>query len=167
MGAQDRVENAEVGLEPPCAAVAERGRDRVDVLDPRPPSGRPRGGAGLADAHGVDIVQPARAQVAQVTGGTGRTDRGDRAAVETDMPIKFLWSSNQTLRMKSSMVYAAAAAATRFASPRPRGAQGRVRRARPQAGRRARAAAACSMGHLNGQFFFFDKCRRIKILRTN
>ena len=88
MGAQDRVENAKVGLEPPCAAVAERGRDRVDVLDPCPPSGRPRGGAGLADAHGVDIVQPARAQVAQVTGGTGRTDRGDRAAVETDMPIK-------------------------------------------------------------------------------
>ena len=87
MGAQDRVENAEVGLEPPCAAVAERGRDRVDALDPCPPSGRPRRGSGHADAHGDDSVQPARPQVAQAPDGTGRTDRGDCAAVGRDLPM--------------------------------------------------------------------------------
>ena len=93
-GARDRVENAKVGLEPPCAAVAERGRDRVDVLDPCPPSGRPRRGSDGVNAQSDGSAQPARLQAAQVARKTGRTDRGGRAAAEADLLIEILWSSN-------------------------------------------------------------------------
>ena len=56
------------------------------------------------DAHSGGSAQPARPRAAQVAHGTWRTDRGGRAAVQIDVPIKILWSSNQMLRMECIML---------------------------------------------------------------
>ena len=91
VGARERVENEQVGLEPPCAAVAERGRDRVDALDPCPPSGRPRGGSGGVRAHSDNHAQRELQRDAQVARGAERIENGDRAAAGVNMAMQFLW----------------------------------------------------------------------------
>ena len=85
IGARGRVEKPKISFEPSCAAANESGRIRAGVLGPCPRSGRPGGGIVGVDAHGDDIVQPARPRVGQVVRGTGRTARSDRALAEIDI----------------------------------------------------------------------------------
>ena len=83
VGAQDRVENAEVGLEPPCAAVAERGRDRVDALDPCP---QDRAGMAPAESPLSHFSIKSAERVRILTAGFGILNPGRRPEYRNTTP---------------------------------------------------------------------------------
>ena len=87
IGARDRVENVKISFQPSCAAVRERGRDRVDVLGPMHIITSSRRGSGGVRAHSGSHAQRELQRDAQAARESERAENSVRAVVEIDMPM--------------------------------------------------------------------------------
>ena len=150
IGARERVENVKISPQPSCAAVRERGRDRVDVLGPMHIITSSRRGSGGVRAHSDNHAQRELQRDAQVAREAERIENGDRAAAGADMLMQKMLLVDCRLKVFCIMLCVPVAAVTTFSRLRPRGAKGAVKPAWPRVGWPSRAAAALlasSMGH--------------------